>query len=171
MTTYVTLAVLVNTVINLAFVFSDAKTLIAAPLLLLAGVIFLVSAFPRLTILFPWAMRIRMAAPYKLITRFSSKLMNNPGVLKRYALGVLLGFIPCGLVVSALLASATAPGAMEAAVSMGAFAVGTMPALVLVALGGQIFKQRYSKAFIHIQKAAMVMSALWLFILAGNMVF
>lgn len=169
MTTYVTLAVLVNSIINLTFVFSDLKTLITAPMLILAGIIFLVSAFPRLSVLFPWAASIQIAAPYKFIARSSSKLMNNSNILKRYLLGILLGFMPCGLVVSALLASATAPSTLQAALAMGAFTIGTMPALIIVAFGGQIFKQKYPNASAYAMKGAMVISGMWLFALAGQM--
>lgn len=171
MTTYVVLAVLVNSLINLAFVFSDLRALIAAPLLMLAGVMFLVSAFPKVSALFPWVVRIQLSAPYGFISRFSLKLMNNPGVFKRYLLGVLLGFIPCGLVVSALLASATAPSVGYAAFAMAAFAVGTMPALILVGFGGGTIKQKFPKVSRRLSQAAMVVSSLWLFALAGLMVF
>lgn len=171
MTTYVILAILVSSVINLAFVFSGLKALIAVPMLVLAGVIFLVSAFPRLSALFPWISYFQIAVPYKFISRFSSKLMNDPGVVKRYGLGILLGFMPCGLVVSALLASATAPNILQAALAMGAFTVGTMPALILVALGGRVLKQRYPKISVRVRQGAMVISSLWLFALAGQMIF
>ena len=171
MTTYVMLAVLVNSIINLAFVFSDLKTLISIPMLILAGVIFLVSAFPNLTALFPWAANIQISVPYKFITRFSTRFVNNPNIFKRYSLGVLLGFMPCGLVVSALLASATATNTLQAAIAMGSFALGTMPALVAVAFGGQILKQRYPKASTHAMQGAMIISSLWLFALASLTLF
>jgi len=171
MTTYVVLAVLVNSVVNLAFVFSGLKALIAAPLLMLAAVIFLVSAFPRLSSFFPWAANIQVSAPYSFIMRLSSKLMHSPGVFKRYGLGVLLGFMPCGLVVSALLASATAAHAGQAAVAMAAFALGTMPALVLVGFGGRALKHRYPELSQRLSQGAMVISSLWLFGLAGVMLF
>tara|TARA_R110002153_G_scaffold54268_7_gene150827 strand:+ start:7422 stop:8132 length:711 start_codon:yes stop_codon:yes gene_type:complete len=169
MTTYVTLAILVSSVINLAFVFSGLKALIAAPLLVLAGVIFLVSALPQLSSIFPWVAHIRLAAPYKFIVQFSSKLMRNPNALKRYGLGILLGFMPCGLVVAALLASASAPNAVQAAIAMGAFTFGTMPALILVAFGGNMLKKKYPRASMRITQGAMVISGLWLFALAGQL--
>lgn len=171
MTTYVVMAILVSSVINLAFVYSGLKTLISAPMLVLAGAMFLVSAFPRLSVFLPWVTHIQVTAPYKFITRISSNLINSPGALKRYGLGILLGFMPCGLVVSALLASATAPNALQAAFAMGAFTVGTIPALVLVALGGTTFKKKYPKASVRVTQGAMVISSLWLFALAGAMIF
>lgn len=171
MTTYVALAVLVSSLINLAFIFSDLKALIAAPMLVLAGTIFLITAFPRLSTVFPWAVRFQITAPYKLVMRLSAKFMKNPNVFKRYGLGVLLGFMPCGLVVSALLASASAPSVWDAALAMAAFALGTVPALAVVALGGRQLSKHYPNASKHVRQGAMVVSSLWLFVLAGAMVF
>ena len=171
MTTYVGLAILINTIVNLAFVFSDLKTLLTAPLLLTAAVIFLVSAFPKLSHLFPWAANIHISAPYRFITGLSSRLIESPTVFKRYGLGVLLGFMPCGLVVSALLASATAPDAFHAALAMSAFTIGTMPALILVAVSGHSIQRKYPKASTRMRQGAMVLSSFWLLALAGIMVF
>ena len=170
MTTYVILAILASSIINLAFVFSGLKAFIAAPMLMLAGLIFLVSAFPRLSAIFPWTANIQVVAPYKLIARFSSTLMRNPNMFGRYGLGVLLGFMPCGLVVSALLTSATAPNALQAGVMMAVFTIGTMPALILVAFGGQTLKSRYPRVSVYLSQGAMVVSSVWLFILAGQMI-
>jgi hypothetical protein len=84
-------------------------------------------------------------------------------------LGVLLGFMPCGLVISALLASASAINTLQAAVAMAAFAAGTMPALMLTALGGQALQGRYPGAAARLSQGAMFISGLWLFTLAGLM--
>ncbi len=170
MTTYVVMAVLVNSLINLAFIFSDLKSLVAAPMLVAAGIIFLVSAFPWLSVLFPWAVNIKISVGAELIVSFSRYLMNSSSIFCRYALGVLLGFMPCGLVVSALMASATAPNVLGAGVSMAAFAIGTMPSLILVSLGGRAFKHKYPKYVSIVSRGAMLVSCLWLFILAGAMV-
>lgn len=171
MTTYVALAALVSAVVNLAFIFSGAKAFIATPLLMLAGVIFLVSAFQRLSLIFPWAGNIRISAPLRFISKLPSALMHNPNTIKRYGLGVLLGFMPCGLVVSALLASATAPNVFQASLAMGAFTLGTMPALIVVALGGGALKTKFPRASMRLSQGAMVISSLWLFALAGSMMF
>ncbi len=170
MTTYVALAVLLSSIINLAFIYSDLKSLIAAPMLVAAGVIFIVSAFPRLSALFPWAVNIRFGVGYRLISKFSGRLMGSKNAFGRYGLGVLLGFMPCGLVVSALLASATAPSALGAGAAMAAFAAGTVPALVVVAFGGGIIKSKYPKHVGFVSKAAMLASGIWLFVLAGIIV-
>lgn len=170
MTTYVGLAVLVSSIVNLAFVYSGLKSMIAAPLLMLAATVFLISAFPKMLIVFPWAARIRISAPYGLVARFSSKLMNNPGAIKRYGLGVMLGFLPCGLVASALMAASTAPNIGHAALAMAVFTVGTMPALILVAFGGDALKYKYPKASVRMSQGAMVISSFWLMAIAVSMV-
>ena len=170
MTTYVFLAVVMNTVVNLAFAYSDLKLIITAPMLVVAAVVFLVSAFPNLYTVFPWAQHFRFLKLYEFITKHSTSFMNRQGVLGRYSLGLLLGFMPCGLVVAALLASATAPNMVQAAFAMSAFTVGTMPALILVAFGGNALKYKYPVLASRLSQGAMVISSLWLFVLAGLMV-
>jgi sulfite exporter TauE/SafE len=91
--------------------------------------------------------------------------------LSRYILGLLLGFMPCGLVVGALIASATAPSLTAALIAMGSFAIGTIPALILVAIGSSSLKYKFPQFSLHFSKIAKVASALWLFALAGTLVF
>ncbi|HPF78043.1 MAG TPA: sulfite exporter TauE/SafE family protein [Alphaproteobacteria bacterium] len=170
MTTYVFMAVLVHSVFSLVFVYSDLKSIIAAPMLLLAGLIFLVSAFPQMKILFPWIANIRFAVPEKIMRIVSKKLPAKNNVFSRYGLGILLGFMPCGLVVAALIASATAGTIGEAAIAMTAFTIGTIPALILVAIGGSSLKQKYPEFSLRFSQLAKVVSALWLFTLAGTMI-
>lgn len=170
MTTYVTLSVLVYSVLNLVFLYSPLKSIIAAPMLFLAGIIFLVSAFPKTKALFPWVANIRFYKMSVFLEKASSKLFSNHGLWSRYGLGVLLGFMPCGLVVAALMASATAPTVWQAAFSMMAFSVGTVPALVLVAMGAGSLKHRYPEFSLRFSQLAKIISALWLFVLAGSLV-
>lgn len=167
MTTYVALAVLTNTVLNLAFAASPLKAVIAAPMLMLAGIIFLVSAFPKLTAIFPWALNLGIRLPSDLINRGSKRLLTNPDILKRYMLGVLLGFMPCGLVLSALLAAATADHAWQAGLAMAAFAFGTIPALVIVAMGGNTLKTFFPRVSAYVFRGVMAFNGIWLVIMAG----
>ncbi|MCB1720862.1 MAG: sulfite exporter TauE/SafE family protein [Rhodospirillales bacterium] len=169
MTTYVILAVIVNALINMAFLFSDLKILVTAPLLMLAGTIFIITAFPNVSALFPWAARLQVVPTFKIISRLSKNFMTDPNIMKRYGLGILLGFMPCGLVLSALLAAATADTALYAAFAMSAFTLGTIPALLMVTLGGQALKKAYPKATQRFSRGAMIISGLWLFTLASIM--
>lgn len=171
MTTYVVLAIVVSSIINLAFVHSELKTIISAPLLASAGLIFIVSAFPSLNAAFPWVSKIKAGVPYRYLKRLISRASTMHGHAGRYILGVLLGFMPCGLVVSALMASATAPNVLGSALAMASFTVGTMPALFIVALGGQAFTHRFPKLRIGLARGGMIVSGIWLFTLAGMMIF
>lgn len=169
MTTYVFMAVLFHSVLNLALLFSSYRAVLSAPILMLAGVLFLISVFPTLSRVFPWVGNIRLGLPFWVIGKYSAAFMANPGVFERYLLGIMLGFMPCGMVVAALMAASTAPTLLQAALAMGAFALGTMPALVLIALGGRSLQSRFPKAAGMIKQSAMAFSAFWLFALAGWM--
>ncbi len=169
-TTYTLLAVVLNTIVNLAFLFQPERAILTVPMLLTAAIIFLVSAFPQTAVLFPWAGRIKISLPTKWISHIYGSLVKNPGFFKRFLLGGLLGFIPCGLVVSALMASATAPSIYESALAMASFGIGTVPALVVTALGVNILKDTPIWGMKRIRQGGMVISALWLFILAGSLI-
>lgn len=170
MTTYVFMAIMAHSVFSLIFVYSDLKSIIAIPMLLLAGTIFLVSAFPQLISLFPWAHQIKLTLPLPFIYKLSSKISQNSNGFSRYILGVLLGFMPCGLVIAALLASSTAGTLWEAMIAMIAFTIGTIPALILVAISGGSLKQKYPKFSLRFSQIAKTLSALWLFTLAGTLI-
>ena len=165
-TTYVTLAVLMNTVLNLAFAASPLRQMIAAPLLMFAGVIFLVTAFPRLAALFPWAAGQGLPFPLQRVTTMAGRLAVNPDIFRRYTLGVLLGFLPCGLVLSALLAASTAAHGWQAALGMAVFGLGTIPALFATALGGQMVQNVFPRLTGYAVRGMMVFNGLWLMAMA-----
>lgn len=171
MTTYVGLAMVLGGAVNVAFLFSPVKALVSAPLLMLAAVLFLISTFPKLAFLFPWAGRFRVMNLSKLFSPILSKFLDDPGVMRRYGLGVLLGFMPCGLVASALLASSAKGNMIESGIAMAAFAFGTMPSLILVGFGGNILTRKYPSLQARLSQSAVVVSSIWLFILAGQMIF
>jgi len=54
-----------------------------------------------------------------------------------FLLGVALGFLPCGFLYAAVAAAAAAGGAMNGALAMLAFGLGTVPGLVIVGVAGQ----------------------------------
>ena len=54
---------------------------------------------------------------------------------KALALGFIWGWLPCGLVYSALLIAATSGDAVNGAYVMTAFGIGTLPAMLLTGLG------------------------------------
>lgn len=170
MTTYVFMAILVYSLLSLVFVYSDIKAIIAAPMLFLAGVIFIVSAFPKLSVVFPWVAQINMSVPSRFISPFLGRLMKAPNAIRKYGLGLLLGFMPCGMVVAALIASASASSLPMAIAAMAAFSFGTMPALIVIGIGGQRIKNHFPNVFSRFSQITKLISALWLFALAGSLV-
>lgn len=82
----------------------------------------------------------------RTLSRLAAPLLSAPGGLGGYALGLLLGFLPCGLLYAALTAAAAAGSAAQGAAAMAAFALGTAPALVGVGFAGHFFGRRWSRA-------------------------
>lgn len=77
----------------------------------------------------------------KLSSLFSKKistLFQNPHGLKGYLLGLILGFIPCGLLYSAFLISGSFSNPVFAALGMIFFGIGTFPSLFLTSWGGHV---------------------------------
>jgi hypothetical protein len=170
-TTYIALAVLFSAVLNLAFLFLPVRLYIVVPMLLLAAVVFLVSAFPRLSVLFPWAANFHLPAAFAPASRRISALMSSRRAGSRYLLGVMLGFMPCGMLLAALMAAASLDSPLNAGAAMLAFTAGTIPALFLVAAGGHTLSRLYPASFMRARQFFLVLSALWLFVLAGLSIF
>jgi len=66
--------------------------------------------------------------------RRAGKWLRRPGLKARFAVGALLGFLPCGLIYAALLKSMSAGSAAAGAMNMLLFGLGT--SVPLLALGG-----------------------------------
>jgi len=77
------------------------------------------------------------------VVRIASPLLTDPRGWRRFLLGVVLGFLPCGLLYGALAASAALASALGGAIGMAAFAFGTVPALLGVGLAGAFFGRRF----------------------------
>ena len=91
-----------------------------------------------------------------------SRLGRLPAVWRPAALGLLWGFMPCGLVYSVLLLAATGGDALAGAATMLAFGAGTLPALVTLTLGGSALGRRLSAPGLRrLAGVAVLMAALW----------
>lgn len=88
-------------------------------------------------------MAINAASPATdLVARFAGPLSASRTPVARYGLGVVLGFLPCGLLYGALAAAAGTGSVVSGAVAMAGFALGTVPALVAVGWGGLIMRRQ-----------------------------
>jgi sulfite exporter TauE/SafE len=79
----------------------------------------------------PWARRLEGMVSGKLFTG-ASGMLRGAGQGRAYGLGLLLGFLPCGLSWSAFVCAAAAGGPLRGAAFALAFGLGTAPALLLV---------------------------------------
>lgn len=78
----------------------------------------------------------------RFLATLAGTLSSGRHAATRYALGVVLGFLPCGLLYGALTAAAGTASAAEGAIVMAAFGLGTAPMLVAVGWGGLIVRRR-----------------------------
>ena len=69
------------------------------------------------------------------ISPLAQRLVPVTNLPRALGLGLLWGWLPCGLVYSVLLIAATSNGAASGAMIMIAFGVGTMPAMLLTGMG------------------------------------
>jgi sulfite exporter TauE/SafE len=97
-------------------------------------------------------------------------LFDRPVGWRGYALGVALGFIPCGLLYGALAAAAGSGSALAGALAMIAFALGTVPALFAVALAGHVVGERWRGTLGRATAALMLVNAAQLTYLAWRTV-
>ncbi len=72
--------------------------------------------------------------PLAGLTRLGTRLAGRPGLLPQFTFGVVNGFLPCGLVYSALSLPVALGQAGQGALAMLAFGAGTVPLLSVAAL-------------------------------------
>ena len=164
LTTYVGLGILVSTMTQGVVVASGFKILNGL-LLLIAGALFLTTAL-RNTKLTQWRPRIRVI---ELIQSFFSDkakaFLLRPTGVDGYVAGLLLGFLPCGLLYSALLIVSSANAGIAAA-GMAFFGLATIPALFMVSYGTHHMQKRWGTRMETIGRLFMLANGVMLIMLA-----
>lgn len=89
----------------------------------------------------------------------AARLLPVQSVKSAYALGLLWGFIPCGLVYTALVFSLANPAILSSALMMICFGLGTLPAM----LGTGIFAQQLRPLFDSPKAKAAIAMTLFIF--------
>jgi len=84
------------------------------------------------------------ALPGRLL-RPAGKLIASPLPKSKFALGLMMGFLPCGLIYAALMKAIGTASPLEGALTMLAFALGTSVALVSVGLGSSAATQKLAR--------------------------
>ncbi len=109
------------------------------------------------------------------ITKKLKTLINflflNPTGFKNYFLGILLGFIPCGLLYGAIATVISLDSKTAAILAMFAFGVGTIPALFLTACGGYWFFGGVKKHLKIFTKIILFINVITLLVMAFGLIF
>ena len=103
-----------------------------------------------------------------VVSRLAGPFASSSQPVDRYALGLLLGFLPCGLLYGALAAAAGTGSAPQGALAMAAFGLGTLPALVGVGWLGLILRRRLHGLTRWIAAPLLVVNATMLLMLASQ---
>ena len=97
-------------------------------------------------------------------------LFARPIGWRGYLLGLVLGFIPCGLLYGALAAAAASGDAVAGAAAMLAFTAGTFPALLAVGLAGHVVGSRWRRIALRLAPTLMLLNAAALSYLAWQII-
>ena len=120
--------------------------------LLLMALVFALQALAHLLPRLGLAARLRLgrfdfgSRHAERLAQLLAPLFSNPTGFGGFALGLGLGFLPCGLLYTALLAAGASGSALGGALAMAAFALGTVPALLIVAALGSYAGRRFGAA-------------------------
>ncbi len=143
---------------------------LSAALLILAALFFLGYAVQRIGVHVPWLRSGGESGWSRHLGRWARPLFERPVGVRGYALGLMLGFLPCGLLYGALAAAAASGDPLSGAFAMIAFALGTVPALVAVGLAGHVAGRRWQGLLAGITPVLMVFNAAALTYLAWRVV-
>ncbi len=97
-------------------------------------------------------------------------LLAAPTGLRGYALGVALGFLPCGFLYGAFAAAAGSGDALRGAAAMSGFVAGTLPALLVVQVAGAMAARRWRAALGALAPLLMLFNAAALLMIAWRVV-
>ena len=99
----------------------------------------------------------RFAPPLARLIRGDRRL-----ALRGFPLGLVLGLLPCGFLYAALIAAGATGGALAGGIAMAGFALGTMPALVVVGMLGAGAALRWRRVAARLATPLFLVNALTL---------
>lgn len=80
--------------------------------------------------------------------------------------GVVLGFLPCGLLYAALAVAASTAGPLDGALAMCAFGLGTVPSLAALGVFGQMVGRHWGGVVTRVGPALLLLNAVILTVMA-----
>lgn len=169
MTTYILLGVVAAS-LSQQIIGTPLQRWVSVSFLIIAGFIFILSALPHAKKYIIKARFNGFAHIGNVIGKLARPLSQKSNSGKGYALGVLLGFLPCGLIFASLMVVSTTGNAVTAALAMALFTIGTIPALFMVGLGSNFAYKKWPNITQNVARGVMVFNGISLFLLAGNIV-
>jgi len=158
LTTYTSMGLVAGAATGL-FASTAAFALISSVLLIVGALFMLVQAF---------GIAARGFSPLgPLLARWAMPLSLSHRAGARYLLGVVLGFLPCGLIYGALGAAAGTGAAWRGGLAMAAFSLGTVPALVAVGWGGALLRRRWQGTMRWVASPFLMINAALMLALAS----
>ena len=91
----------------------------------------------------------------------------SPG--NNFLRGVMMSFMPCGLIYAALMMAATLANPLEGMVAMWVFVLGTIPALLLASTGAAMIARKWQEFLSGAGRAMMAFNGLTLLVIATKM--
>lgn len=119
--------------------FAKQNSLYSLTLSFIAGIFMLLVGIyiMRLGPTLQWLEKIGKTLIWQHIVKLNKYIMPINSPMKALGYGALWGWLPCGLVYSALTWAMTSPSALDGAFVMFFFALGTFPAMITVGLTAQ----------------------------------
>lgn len=143
--------------------------IISGFLLLFAAMFFIQNLFGRK--FFKFNFRLPFHLPKIKNPSILQNLFQSPYGFNGFLLGVILGFIPCGLLYGAFALAATIANPLVAALGMFLFGVMTFPALFLTASGGYFFLKFSNMNFKLISKIVILINIITLGVMGLGLIF
>lgn len=115
---------------------------VGATLALVSGVLMIVAGFFMLGVLPAAFLESKLFRVPAMLLQPLGGLLKSPGAGRRFLLGLTLGFLPCGLVYAALVKAMAAGSALGGALTMMAFGLGTVGALIAIGFFSSVLRGR-----------------------------
>lgn len=108
---------------------------------------------------------------WKKIEPFGRKLMPVKTIRQAFVLGLIWGWLPCGLVYSVLIWTMSAGSFYQGALMMASFGLGTLPNLLLMGLfAGSLIKYFQNKFVRQISGAMIITFSFYLMVMAVKVI-
>lgn len=112
---------------------------------------------------------LKKVTNYILPKNLISNLFKNPTGFRGFLLGVMLGFIPCGMIYTALALSLTTSSSFFSMIGMFIFAISTIPALFVAGSASYFFIDKAN--FKLISKLIMFINIIMLLLFAFKIIY